>query len=48
MMRDIDMDFADDDPRVTDRISDAYQQCSPDVIFLEEKKWLFGMDNSTK
>jgi hypothetical protein len=48
MMRDIDMDFADDDPRVTDRISDAYQQCSPDVIFLEEKNWQFGMANNTR
>ena len=48
MMRDIDEDFADDDPRVTNRISDAYQQCSPDVIFLEEKNWQFGMANSTK
>ena len=48
MMKEIDEDFADDDPRVTDRISDTYQQCSPDVIFLEEKKWQIGMDNSTK
>jgi hypothetical protein len=48
MMRDIDMDFADDDPRVTNLISDVYQQCSQDVIFLEEKNWQFGMDNSTK
>ena len=48
MMRDIDEDFADDDPRVTNRISDAYQQCSPDVIFLEEKNWQFGMANTTK
>ena len=48
MMKEIDEDFADDDPRVTNRISDAYQQCSPDVIFLEEKNWQFGMANNTR
>ncbi|MBR4898022.1 MAG: hypothetical protein IKZ48_04470 [Prevotella sp.] len=48
MMKEIDDDFADDDPRVTNRISDTYQQYSPDRIFLEEKNWQFGMANSTK
>jgi hypothetical protein len=48
MMKEIDADFADDDQRVTNRISEVYQQCSPDVIFLEEKNWQFGMANSTK
>ena len=47
MMRDIDEDFADDDPGVTNLISDVYQHCT-DVIFLEEKNWQFGMDNRTK
>jgi hypothetical protein len=48
MMKEIDADFADDDQRVTNRISEVYQQCSPDVIFLEEKNWQFGMDNTTR
>ena len=47
MMKDIDVEFTEDRPGITDYISDTYNEYRSHRIYLEEQNWQFGMANKT-